>query len=98
MVTAASVITVVFCCGVLLKRMLPVRYVAILRTPLLAGAIAGWVGFAAARHAWLPGAAGSTAAMLLDFVLRAGFVCAIYAGAFVALDWKELASLARRAR
>jgi hypothetical protein len=44
LVTLATALTLAFCCGVLVKRLLAVRYLEILRAPLLAAAVAGWAG------------------------------------------------------
>ncbi len=98
LVTIASLGTLLFCCGVLLKRILEVRYVEILRAPLLAGALAGWLGYAVARRPWLPDGMLIPGTNLVDFAVRAGFVCAVYGGVFLWVDWKEFRGLARRAR
>lgn len=98
LVTAASTLTILFCCTVLLKRLLTVRYMEILRSPLLAVAVAGWAGYLLARYPWVAGPSSAEPAILLDFILRAGFLCAVYGGVFLAGDWRELKDLARRAR
>lgn len=98
LVTAASTVTILFCCTVLLKRMLPVRYVGILKVPFAAAAAAGWIGYAAARHPWIGGAGSGEVTILADFVLRAGFLFAVYGAVFLAADWRELKQLVARAR
>jgi len=99
LVTLATALTLAFCCGVLVKRLLAVRYLEILRAPLLAAAVAGWAGFFLAREPWLPGADGAGAAaarVWADFLLRAGAVLGLYGAVFLALDWREILSILRR--
>ncbi|GEM_PF-2815856 len=98
LVTAASTLTVFFCGGVLLKRLLAVRYVAILRVPLAAAAVAGWIGFALARAPWIGTPQSTFLIGAYDFVLRSLFVCGIYAATFYILDRRELASILHRWR
>lgn len=98
LVTASSTLIIFFSCQFLLKRLLDVRYIEILRVPLLAGAAAGWTGFLTARSPWLDVAAGGWPAALADFCLRAGFLSLVYGGVFILLDREELKSLYRRSR
>lgn len=98
LVTCASMTTTLFCCNVLLKRMLAVRYLEILRVPALAAAVAGWVGFAVARHGWIAGADSGMVAIVADFVVRASFLCGVYGGVFAWVDWRDLRGILERAR
>lgn len=99
LVTLSSALTMLFCCNVLLKRLLSVRYLDILRNPLAAGAVSAWAGWLLARNPWLgAGEAirGSLAWLVADVALRGAFIFAVFAAVFLWLDRRDLATILQR--
>ena len=96
LVTLASMVVIFFCCGVFLKRLIQTRYLDILKIPCAAAACSAWLGYMFAREPWINPNATFFGSVVLDFLLRSGFLIGIYGFIFVALDWKNLRSLFNR--